>query len=157
MLVPPHSYPAAKETPMNSMNKRFLVAWLVVAFISLFGDAGIHGGILHADYATLPNLFRPEAETQSLMGWMILAHILIAAGFVWIYSRGISDRPWLGQGVRFGGAVAVLTVIPTYMIYFVVQPTPGAMAVKQIILGTALIVVMGVVTAFLYRTRSALR
>ena len=139
------------------MSKRFFLAWLVLAVISLVGDGVIHGEILHADYAMLPQLIRTETEMQPLLGWMILAHILIAAGFVWIYSRGISDRPWLGQGVRFGGAVAVLTVIPTYMIYFVVQPTPGAMAVKQIILGTALIVVMGVVTAFLYRTRSALR
>ena len=35
------------------------------------------------------------------------------------------------------------------MIYYVVQPTPGMIAVKQIIFDSVLLVVLGIVVAFL--------
>ena len=92
----------------------------------------------------------PEAEAQKLMHWMILAHVLMAGAFTWIYVRGVENKPWLGQGLRYGLAVAVLFV-PIYMIYYVVQPTPGALAAKQIVLDTILTLVLGAVVAFLYR------
>jgi hypothetical protein len=57
--------------------------------------------------------------------------------------------------VRFGLAVAFLTVIPTYLIYYVVQPMPGATVVKQLIFDGVLTVLLGVVVAFLYRSRTA--
>jgi hypothetical protein len=40
--------------------------------------------------------------------------------------RGVEAKPWVAQGERFGIAVALLTVWPTYLIYYVVQPMPGA-------------------------------
>jgi hypothetical protein len=81
---------------------------------------------------------------------MILAHVLMAGAFVWIYARGVENKPWLGQGLRFGLAVALLFV-PIFIIYYVVQPTPGALAVKQIVFETILTLVLGAVVAFLYR------
>jgi hypothetical protein len=96
---------------------------------------------------------RPEAEQESLMGLMLLAHLILAGAFVWIYARGVENKPWLGQGLRFGFAVACLGVIPTYLIYYVVQPTPGTVAVKQIVLDTLVAVVLGAVVAWLYRGR----
>ena len=56
---------------------------------------------------------------------MLIAHALIACGFVWIYRMGReADKPWIAQGLRFGAAIIVLTTIPTYLIYFAVQPMP---------------------------------
>lgn len=49
-----------------------------------------------------------------------MAHVIMAGAFVWIYSRGVADAPWVPQGLRFGLAVALLTVVPTYTIYYVV-------------------------------------
>jgi hypothetical protein len=82
---------------------------------------------------------------------MILAHLLMAAAFVWIYSRGIESRLWVLQGVRFGVAIALLAVIPMYTIYYVVQPMPGTLVVQQMIYDGILTVVLGVVAAFFYR------
>jgi hypothetical protein len=62
---------------------------------------------------------------------MIAAHVVLAGAFTWIYLRGHEARPWLSQGLRYGLAVALLTVIPSYTIYYVVQPMPGATVVKQ--------------------------
>ena len=82
---------------------------------------------------------------------MVLAHIILAGAFVWIYSRGVEAAPWLPQGLRFGVAVALLTVVPTYMIYYVVQPMPGPVVVKQIVFDGILILILGVIAAFIYR------
>ena len=131
------------------MNKKFLVAWLLVFALYMAGGMLVHGVILGDDYMAT-GLMRPEAEAQKLMHWMILAHVLMAGAFTWIYVRGVENKPWLGQGLRYGLAVAVLFV-PIYMIYYVVQPTPGALAARQVVLDTILTLVLGAVVAFLYR------
>jgi hypothetical protein len=56
--------------------------------------------------------------------------------------------------VRFGIAVAFLTTVPTYMIYYVVQPMPLDTVIKQIVFDSVLMVVLGIVVAFMYRTRA---
>lgn len=133
------------------MNKRFFIAWVVMFVVWMLGSFFVHGMLLHADYAKLPALFRPEAEAQQYFPLMILAHVLMAGAFVWLYSRGVEAKPWLGQGLRFGAAVALLTVVPTYIIYYVVQPMPGMHVVKQIVFDGVLVFVLGMVAAFIYR------
>jgi len=133
------------------MNRKFFIAWLVVFLAWMAGSFVVHGALLHADYAQLPNLFRPEAEAERYMALMLLAHVLMSGAFVWIYSRGAESRPWLGQGVRFGLAIALMTVVPTYTIYYVVQPLPGALVVKQIAFDGILLLVLGALAAFCYR------
>jgi hypothetical protein len=133
------------------MNTRFLIAWVVVFVVWMAGSFVAHGVLLNADYAQLPNLYRPQSEAQSYMHFMLLSHLLFAGAFVWIYARGREDKPWLAQGIRFGVAVALLTAIPSYMIYYVVQPLPGMMVIKQTVLESALLLVLGLVTAFLAR------
>jgi hypothetical protein len=134
------------------MNRRFLLAWLVVFVAWMAGSFIVHGALLHDDYARLPHLFRPETEAQGHLPLMVLAHVILAGAFVWIYSRGVENRPWLSQGARFGLAVALLTVVPMYLIYYVVQPMPGTMAVKQIVYDSILVVLLGILVATLYRT-----
>ena len=134
------------------MNKRFLIAWVVVFIAWFLGSFVVHGVLLHADYLALPNLFRTEADSQAYFPYMILAHVILSGAFVWIYARGVEAKPWLPQGLRFGGAVALLTVVPTYMIYYVVQPMPGATVVKQIVFDGILIVLLGAVAAFMHRS-----
>jgi len=135
------------------MGKRFLITWLSIFVLWMIGSFIVHGSLLYADYASLPNLFRPEADAQHYFPLMILAHVILSGAFVWIYSRGVEDKPWLLQGVRYGVAVALLTIVPTYLIYYVVQPMPGATVVRQIVFDGLLIVALGVVAAFAYRDR----
>ncbi len=133
------------------MNKRFVIAWIAVFVAWMGGSFVVHGVLLGADYKSVPNLFRTEAESQQLFPLMLLAHVILAGAFVWIYARGVEDAPWTGQGLRFGLAVALLTVVPTYIIYHVVQPMPGAIAVKQILFDGALLLLLGLLVAYLHR------
>ena len=136
------------------MTKKFLLTWAVVFVGWMVGSFVVHGILLHEDYGQLPNLFRPEAESATYFPLMILAHVLMAAAFVWIYSRGVEDAPAIPQGLRFGVAVACLAVIPTYTIYYVVQPMPGMLVVKQMLFDGILVMLLGVIAASFYRRPS---
>lgn len=70
---------------------------------------------------------------------------------MWIYARGVEAKPWMAQGVRFGLAVALLTVVPSYLIYFVVQPMPGDVVIKQIVCDGVPTIILGMIVAWLYR------
>ena len=133
------------------MNKKFAIAWLVVFVVWMLGSFIVHGTLLHADYSKLPTLFRPEADAGQYFPFMIFAHVIMAGAFAWVYSRGVEAKPWLGQGIRFGLVIALLTVVPMYTIYYCVQPMPGILAVKQIVFDGVLLLVLGAVAAFLYR------
>jgi hypothetical protein len=133
------------------MNKKFLIAWAVVFVAWFLGSFVVHGVLLSPDYMQLGSLFRPEAEAQKYFPLMILAHVILSGAFVWVYARGVEAKPWLAQGVRFGIAVALLTIVPSYIIYFVVQPMPGAVVAKQIIFDGVLLLILGVIVAWLYR------
>lgn len=133
------------------MNRKFAIAWVSIFVVWMVGSFIVHGVLLHDDYAKLPNLFRPESDAQQYFPLMILAHVIMAGAFAWIYARGVEAKPWLGQGIRFGIVIALLTVVPTYMIYYVVQPMPGMSVVKQMVFDGALLLVLGAVAAFLYR------
>ena len=45
----------------------------------------------------------------------------------------------------------MLGVIPTYLMYYVVQPIPSAMVVKQIVFDGILVLILGAITALLLR------
>jgi hypothetical protein len=133
------------------MNKRLLIAWIVLFIVWLTGSFLVHGLLLRPDYMQLTQLFRTESDQQKLFPLMILAHLIMSGAFVWIYARGVEAKPWLAQGVRYGVAVALLTAVPSYMIYFVVQPMPGEVAIKQAAFDGVLMVILGVIVAWLYR------
>jgi hypothetical protein len=67
----------------------------------------------------------------------------------WRLNRG------LHRAVRFGVAVALLTIVPTYMVYFVVQPVPVDVVIKQIVFDGILMVILGMIVAWLYRDAAA--
>jgi multisubunit Na+/H+ antiporter MnhC subunit len=83
---------------------------------------------------------------------MLLAHVLIACGFVWIYRQGHeAGKSFMQQGLRFGAAVSLLATIPGYLIYYVVQPLPQVLVVKQIVFSVVAALIMGLVVAWLHR------
>jgi hypothetical protein len=139
------------------MSKKFLIAWIVLFIAWFLGSFVVHGVLLRSDYMQLTNLFRSEADERKYFPLMIVAHLVLSGAFVWIYARGTEAKPWMAQGLRFGSAVALLTVVPTYMIYFVVQPMPGDVVIKQIVCDGILTIILGMIVAWLYRgTQGAL-
>ena len=120
----------------------FVMAW-ALSFV-------VHVWLLAPDYAAL-QWMRPPADQQKIIYFIVLAQAIFGAAFAWVYYQGKEDKPWLMQGIRFGIAVACLTVIPTYLIYHVVTPVPLVLALKQIVLDTIRVVLMGIVLAWINR------
>jgi hypothetical protein len=133
------------------MNKKFWISFVAMFVMAMAIGMLVHGMLLHDEYRKLGSLMRSETEAQKLFGLMILAHVLIALGFTWIYVKGKEARPWLGQGLRYGLAVAVMMTIPTYLIYYVVMPFPSDLVAQQVVFDTLGIIAMGVVLAWINR------
>src|SRR5260370_39584902 len=98
------------------MNKKFIIAWIVLFVAWFMGSFVVHGVLLHSDYRQLTNLFRPEGEQHKYFPLMILSHVLLSVAFVWIYARGVEAKPWSEQGMRCGVAGDMLTIVPPYLI-----------------------------------------
>ena len=132
------------------MNRKCIISAVVMFVMAWALSFVVHGLLLGADYSATPGM-RPPAEAQQIIGYLILAQAIFGVAFAWVYLQGKEDRPWLMQGIRFGIAVACLTVIPTYLIYHVVTPVPLALAIKQIVFDTIRVVLMGIVLAWINR------
>jgi hypothetical protein len=55
------------------------------------------------------------------------------------------------QGLRFGLAIALVSTVPYFLIYYAVQPTPGTLVLKQIVFDGAGMLLTGVAAAALNR------
>jgi hypothetical protein len=133
------------------MNLRFVVSVVVLFIWTMLAGMVVHGILLGPDYTALTNLYRPEAEQQGNMLWMVIAHVSMAIGLTWVYRMGKEERPWLMQGVRFGIAIFFLMNLSIYLIYYAVQPMPGMLAVKQICFDGVAGILTGIITAFVNR------
>ena len=137
------------------MNRQFVISVVALFFVTMVLGFVVHGAMLAEDYAKLTGVFRTPKDQEAHFGYMLAAHVIMAIGFTWVYRAGRDARPWLGQGVRFGLAVATLSVIPGYLIYYAVQPMPGDLVLKQIVLDTISMAILGIVAAAVNRDRVA--
>lgn len=131
------------------MNAKAIISFVVAFVLAMALSFLVHGMLLHDEYAKLPNLMRTQADAEQYFLYMLAAHVLIAFGLVWIYLKGKEDKPFLMQGIRFGIAVAVLSTIPIYLIYYAVMPFPPMLVLKQIVFDTIGVVLMGIVIAWI--------
>jgi hypothetical protein len=131
------------------VNKRFIISLVVMYVMVLALGFVVHALLLHSDYAQIPNVMRTEADSQKYFPYMLTGQLFFAVAFTWIYQRGKEDKPFLAQGLRYGLAMAALTVVAKFLIYYAVEPLPGILVCKQIIFDSIGIVLMGVVLAAL--------
>ena len=109
------------------MNKKFFIAWLVIFIAWMAGDFLVHGVLLKADYMQLAKLYRSEAESRQYFPWMLLAHVLMAGAFTWIYARGREAQAVAGDRASVTEWRSRYWLqIPGYLIYYAVQPLTRA-------------------------------
>jgi hypothetical protein len=137
------------------MDKRFLISGVALTIAAAVLGFVVHGLLLNADYAALvPTIMRAPEDANRYMQWMLLADAAIGFGMTWIYRQGYTaSRPALGQGLRCGFAVALVSTIPMFLIYYAVEPLPGMLVVKQLIFSTLQMLLLGLLVAFLNPSR----
>jgi hypothetical protein len=136
------------------MSRKFVIA-TIAAFV-MFAGFGylVHGYLLAHAYGHLPNLWRAGDDASKHMPFIIAADFIMAIAFVWIYERGRQDKPFLGQGIRYGIAMALLVPVGKFMTYWAIQPIPHRVVLHQILGDGVAIVIVAVVVAWIYTPSS---
>src|SRR5258708_5423699 len=112
------------------MNPKRLVLAIVAVFVGVFvTDFLIHVVWLKDDYAAPASLWRPEAEMQKHMGWLMLGQFLAAATFVVLWAKGFAEKACPICAVMFGLFMALFGQAHT-LISYAVRPLPATLAVK---------------------------
>lgn len=128
-----------------------IIAGYVVQVGGLFV---IHSMVLKQDYVNTASVWRSyEAHTARIWA-MLLAVLIYVVGAVLIYVRGAEARPWVGQGIRFGILIALVSVVYGSLSGWVIMPIPHMLAVKWIVLESLLSVVFGLVVAAICQAKS---
>jgi hypothetical protein len=146
------------------MRKRFWVCGIVMSIAAMALDFLVHGLLLQPDYNALvaSGLMRAQVDAQAYLPYMLAAHLLIGFGLTWLYMHfsgphvhGAATTP-LSAGLRFGAAIAVMSTIPGYLIYYAVQPLPAALVHKQLIFSSMAMLLLGLLLAWLDPGRKTL-
>ena len=135
--------------------RRFVLRWAVLFIAANVFGFVVHGLLLQRDYAASPQLLRTQGDANRHFVYMLIGFACSSGALVWIYDHGVQSRPWLGQGIRFGFAVWMLTSLPRFLTYYAVQPWPGAVVAKQISFELVTVLLMGVINAGLHRSQKA--
>ncbi len=139
------------------MDRRFWISGVVMSIATLMLGFVVHGVLLVEDYKALGNMYRSDADQMAYFPYMVVAHVLMGFAMTWIYRQGVdTSKSPVSQGLRFGAALTLFSVIPWYLIYYAVQPLPSQLVHKQMIFDGVGTLVLGVLVAYLNpRSRSS--
>jgi hypothetical protein len=118
---------------------------VVILFVAVWlTDVLIHAVLLGADYKATKELWRSEAELMTYLPWTWLGQLFAAISMTLLYARGFARRRCLGEACLFGFLMALMgqAFVPTF---YLVQPLPGLLCVKWMVLGAIQGVLLGLV------------
>jgi hypothetical protein len=133
------------------MDRTFALAAAAAFAVSFVLSFLFHGVVLAPQYSELLAVYRGPRLQPGFFALLLLAQLIRAAAMVAIYRQGREARPYLGQGLRFGLLAAGVSVIPAYLIGYVVTNIPLILGLEQIVLETVIVVAMGIVIAWFHR------
>ena len=135
------------------MNTKLWLYASAAAFVAMAVIEFVINGVLLADiYKQTASVWRTEAEMRQMMWLFWLAYLVFAPVFTLIYAKGYeSGKSGIGQGLRFGFYLGLLTAIPMSLIWYAVLPIPATLAVYWAIAGMAEMIAMGIVVGLIYK------
>ena len=130
------------------MEPKKLILAIVVGYVILMAlGYVIHEIWLMPVYQQYATIWRLEDMMRHKMWINWAGQLLFTVLFAWIYTRGVEDKPWVGQGIRYGMVMTLLAVIPAVLTQYVVYPIPYTLALKWMAAGTVQLIVLGLVVA----------
>jgi len=111
----------------------------------------IHGVWLLPVYRDYAGVWRSETLMMHKRWVMWVGDLIFTVVFAWVYTRNIENKPWPGQGIRYGVLMTLLAVVPAACIQYVVYPIPYALALKWMFTGGVQLIVLGLVVAYFCR------
>ena len=135
---------------MRGINvKRFMMAMGAVLVIFFVSDFIIHGVWLQPTYKATASLWRTETDMNDHFVWMILAHLIFAKYFTYLFVKGYEGRG-IGEGVRFGLVMGIFN-ISNCLVQYTVSPIPGSLVANWAVEGIAQSILCAIVATVVYK------
>ncbi len=132
--------------------KRWLLASIVVLVVVFVLEFVVHGVLLSNIYKQTASVWRPEAEIQKMMWLFWVGYLIFAPVFTLIYVKGYeSGKSGIGQGLRYGTYMGLLTGVAMTFGWYVVLPIPVLLAVYWAIAGFVETVAAGIAAGLTYK------
>jgi len=134
------------------MDTKKLIIAIVAGFaVQMGGLFLLHSVLLKQDYIITAQLWRMPDEVIDRMWALAVAVLIYVAGAALIYAKGIEDKPWFLQGIRFGVLLAMVQAIYTNVSLWVVVPIPHELSIKMIFGEVVIAFLFSLVLAAIYR------
>ncbi len=134
--------------------KRWIGAGVAAFAVICVLDFITHGKLLMPLYQQTASVWRPPEDAHRMMWLMSVGQLLFGLTFAWIYAQGYETaKSGLGQGLRYGLAIGLLTSISYVCVWFVVLPIPLALAKGWVAGNLADCLAAGMVVGLTYRER----
>jgi hypothetical protein len=137
------------------MNMKKTVGAMVAGFVLQMGGLFlIHSVWLIQDYMDTASVWRTQEQEQSRMWAMIAGVLLYVIAAVLIYVRGVEMKSWVGQGIRFGILLALVSTVYNSLALYVVLPIPHMLALKWMIGEGLLAILFGLLIAVIIQPKT---
>lgn len=137
------------------MNTKKMIISVIAVFVLLEAtNFLIHSVLLAKSYEGLASVFRPMQDMERVMWRMWIADLVWSFFFVFIFIKGYQNKG-LMEGVRYGIYIALFMNFVAAVAQNVVYPIPYTLSLQWFIYGAIQTVILGVVTSFLYKIKTA--
>jgi hypothetical protein len=112
-------------------------------------DFVIHGMLMAPKYEALQsaeNSFRAFEQMEAKMWVMWVGRLLFSVFFVWIYTRGLEAKAWMGQAVRYAIVLWLFIGVPAALDQYVLFRIPYTMAITWMAASAGQLLIAALVT-----------
>lgn len=103
-------------------------------------------------YVATASLWRPDAEITKLMPYLIVAYLVTAFLFAYVYTKGYEAKPsGLAEGLRFGLVIGLFVTIPMSLGTFTTMPLPPKLPLYWFIMGMIEYLIAGGAVGLIYK------
>jgi hypothetical protein len=114
----------------------------------------LHDILLMPEYQATASLWRAPAAINHHMWAVVLANAIFVIGAVLLYIKGVEQKSRIGQGIRFGILLALVTTVFGSLTSWATMPMPHQLAVHWILGEGVLCILLGLVIAIIAQPKS---
>lgn len=97
------------------------------------------------------NTFRDLEGMNQKMWIHFVALLFFAAMFVYVYTKGVENKPWIQQGICYAVVIWFLVSAPAAMYQHVFYRVPASLAMKWMAASAVEILLAGLIVAAIYK------
>ena len=131
---------------------KFFITFVVLYVVGGILNFLIHGVILADTYAAIDGVWRMDMDRLMWLQWVLPVFSIFF--FIYIFARGYEGKGVM-EGVRYGLIIWGFISIPMSFSQYMVYPIPYSLVWEWIISDLVVLVIMGILTAVIYKPAEA--